>query len=143
MRVITRIFIHCTATQQSATVDSIKRYWRDVMKWNSPGYHFLIAPDGTVHNLQPIHLPTNGVVGYNANSIHISYIGGVDAKGKPIDNRTPAQVEEMINLISTLRIQFPKAEILGHRDVLQRGTPKWKDCPSFDVKTWLKSVGLI
>ena len=44
------------------------------MGWNSPGYHHLIMSDGTIHNLQPIERSSNGAAGFNANSIHISYI---------------------------------------------------------------------
>jgi hypothetical protein len=32
--------------------------------------------------------------------------------------------------------QFPDVEIIGHREVAA------KDCPSFDVPSWLKSIGI-
>ena len=81
---------------------------------------------------------TNGVQGHNANSIHLSYIGGVDGANKPVDNRTAAQKETMERLVKELKAVYPDAEVLGHRDFA--GVKK--ACPSFDVKSWLKEVGL-
>jgi len=108
------------------------------MKWKSPGYHYLIEKNGTIHNLQPIELPSNGVAGYNQNSIHISYIGGVDKNGKAIDNRTIFQKEAQLTLIKELKIKFPDAEILGHRDFPNVK----KECPSFDARNWIKILGI-
>lgn len=130
MRRIDWLVVHCTATPQSTTVASIQRYWRENLKWKSPGYHFLIEANGTVHNLQPINLPSNGVAGHNANSIHISYIGGVNGR-QSIDNRTEAQKREILRLLTDLKKQFPNAKIQGHRDFPRVA----KACPSFDAKT--------
>ena len=72
--------IHCTATPQTATIQSIRNYWKNVLKWKSVGYHYIIEPNGKVVQLADISLITNGVKGFNSESIHISYIGGVDSK---------------------------------------------------------------
>lgn len=130
MRRIDWLVVHCTATPQTTTVASIQRYWRENLKWKSPGYHFLIEANGTVHNLQPINLPSNGVAGHNANSIHISYIGGVNGQ-RAVDNRTEAQKREILRLLTDLKKQFPNAKIQGHRDFPRVA----KACPSFDAKT--------
>lgn len=142
MREIDYIFLHCTATFQNATVDGIKRYWRERLGWSQVGYHRLIDPSGKVHELLPYDKLSNGVKGYNANSIHISYIGGIDNESRPIDNRTPAQIMAMIQLVYEAKQLFPDAKVLGHRDVLTPRTAGYKSCPSFDVKTWLKATGL-
>lgn len=138
MREIKFICLHCTATPQTATIQSIQNYWKNSLKWKSPGYHYIIKPDGEVVYLLPIEQPSNGVAGHNANSIHISYIGGVDGKNNAIDNRTDSQIQAQIALIKKYKAMFPAAEVVGHRDF--KGVSK--ECPSFDVKTWLKSVGL-
>ena len=138
MRTIKNIVLHCTATPQTASIDAIKNYWRTVLGWRDPGYHYIIKPDGTAVNLHPIEKPSNGVAGHNANSIHISYIGGVGKKAVAMDNRTDAQKQTMIDLIKQFKKQFPKAQVLGHRDF--PGVKK--SCPSFDVKEWVKCVGL-
>lgn len=140
MRSIKYIVLHCTATPQTATIQSIQNYWRNTLGWKSPGYHYIIKPDGEVVNLQPIEKVSNGVAGYNSNSIHISYIGGVDSKGRPWDNRTAEQKREQLRLLVVLKKRFPDAEIKGHRDFLVPGSAKWKDCPSFDVAEWLKEI---
>lgn len=135
MRRIDYIVLHCTATSQKATVKGIFAGWK-ARGWTNPGYHFLIMPDGTVHNLQPIEKQSNGVQGYNKNSIHISYVGGVNSSNVPMDNRTPEQKQKMIELIKDMSTRFPDARILGHRDF--PGVKK--ACPSFDVKKWLEEV---
>lgn len=138
MRKITHIVLHCTATSRSTTVESIQRYWKEQLGWKNPGYHRLIRTDGTVAELQDYSLPTNGVAGHNANSIHISYIGGIDRQGKPADNRTQAQRITMERLVRELKALHPDAKVVGHRDF-----PNVKKaCPSFDVATWLKQIGL-
>ena len=138
MRNIKYIVLHCTAGPQTQTVKAIQEYWRHTLGWKNPGYHYLIKPDGEAVNLLPIEQVSNGVAGYNSNSIHISYIGGVDKNGKPFDNRTTDQVLTQIELIRKFKKMFPKAEILGHRDFPEVN----KACPSFDVKSWLKCVKL-
>lgn len=138
MRPITHITIHCTATPQTTTIQSIQNYWRNELKWKSPGYHYIITPKGEAVNLHPIELPSNGVAGHNAKSIHISYIGGVDKNGKALDNRTPEQKAKMLELVKKFVAMFPKAKVLGHRDF----AGVTKECPSFDVREWLKEVNL-
>jgi N-acetylmuramoyl-L-alanine amidase len=142
MRQINHIVLHCTATPQNTTIESIQAFWRAKPPkgngWKDPGYHYIIKPDGTAVNLQPIEKPSNGVKGHNADSLHISYIGGVDAKGNAVDTRTPAQKLTQIELIIKFRTMFPNADVRGHRDF----PGVTKKCPSFDVKDWLKRVGL-
>lgn len=136
MREIKYIAIHCTATSQNAKVQSILNYWKEKRGWTNPGYHFLIEPNGIVHNLQPIEKPSNGVAGFNHCTINIAYIGGIDDKGNPIDNRTEIQKKRMIELLEQLKKQFPNAKILGHRDF-----PNVKKaCPSFKVSEWLLTL---
>jgi N-acetylmuramoyl-L-alanine amidase len=142
MRRIDYIILHCTATPQATTIDSIQRYWKEKLGWKSPGYHFIIKADGTVVNLLPIDHPSNGVKGFNAHSINIAYIGGVDYNGKALDNRTNLQKRSQLDLIRNFLDVFPDAEVCGHRDFLTKGSPNWKECPSFDVKSWLATQDL-
>lgn len=138
MRAIKYIVLHCTATPQNTTIQSILNYWRTVLGWKNPGYHFIIKATGEIVNLLPIEQIANGVAGFNSNSIHISYIGGVDAKGRAVDNRTGAQRAAQISLLLQFKKQFPGAIIKGHRDFPNVK----KECPSFDVATWLKLIGI-
>lgn len=132
MRAITHLVLHCTATPQTATVASIQRYWREVLGWKNPGYHIIISPDGTCHRLLDDAQVSNGVAGHNAHSLHVSYIGGVDAHGNPVDNRTPAQIREQIRILSRWLQEHHGAQVLGHRDF--PGVKK--ACPSFNARAW-------
>ncbi len=138
MRSIKYIVIHCTATSGEAKVESIVRYWKEQLKWKNAGYHFIIDEAGHVTALQPLQKPSNGVRGYNAHSINISYIGGINENGKPKDTRTGAQYVAMESLVKALKGVYPHAVVLGHRDF-----PKVKKaCPSFEVATFLKEIKL-
>lgn len=139
MRKINYLVLHCTATPQNTTIASILNYWRTSLGWKNPGYHYIIKPNGQVVNLLPIEQVANGVKGFNSVSIHISYIGGVDAKGRGLDNRTEAQKAAQIMLLKKFKGMFPDAEIKGHRDFPN----VQKECPSFDVRTWLKTITLL
>lgn len=138
MRKIDNIVLHCTATPSATAVESITKYWKDILKWQNPGYHFIIEPNGKITSLFPIEKVANGVKGHNQNSIHISYIGGLNEQKKAVDTRTNKQILSTITILLALREQFPNANILGHRDF--EGVNK--SCPGFDVKSWLKCVGL-
>ena len=127
--------MHCTAGPQNQTIETIKNYWRKSLGWKNPGYHFIIKPDGKVEQLLGIENIANGVEGYNSISIHISYIGGVNAKNQPEDNRTFDQKESMKHLVKHFNREYPEAKIQGHRDF--PGVKK--ACPSFEVKDWIKT----
>ena len=139
MRRIDYIVLHCSATYSNTSVQSILNYWKNNLGWKNPGYHLLIDKDGISHKLAPFSKITNGVKGYNQNSIHIGYIGGVDNNNKVKDTRTLPQLKTMFNEVLSAMIMFPKAKVLGHRDFPGVN----KDCPSFDAKTWLKATGLV
>lgn len=138
MRKINFIAIHCTAGNPNQTTKSILDYWKNTLKWKSVGYHYLINSDGSVEQLAKEDQITNGVAGFNSQCIHISYKGGIDKQGKPMDTRTEAQKKSMRNLLIDLRKRYPKAIIQGHRDF----SNVKKACPSFDVKKWLKEIGM-
>jgi len=135
-RKIKYIVIHCTATPQTTTLESIRSYWKNQRGWgDTPGYHYLINPDGEVIQLLDEKENSYGVYAHNSECISIAYKGGVDKSNKPVDNRTRAQQHAMFDLIVEISNRYPDAEILGHRDFA--GVKK--ACPSFDVKTWLRN----
>ena len=135
MRAIKRIVLHTTASREQATADSILRYFREVKGWKNPGYHVIIERDGMPVWAQPIEKIANGAKGYNADSIHIAYIGGIDKAGKPTDNRTEQQKQTMAELVEDLLGRFSGIEVVGHRDL----PGVRKACPCFDVAEWLKT----
>lgn len=136
MRTIKYIAVHCTATPQTTSIDSIRNYWKTNLKWKMPGYHFLIKPDGEIVQLLDISKVSNGVLGYNKETINISYIGGVDKNNKAIDNRTEAQKKALLLKLKELKKMFPNAVIQGHRDF----PGVRKDCPSFNAKKEYENI---
>lgn len=148
---ITRIFLHCTATREGQDVDAatIKR-WHLAQGWNDIGYHFVIRPDGTIEIGRDESIPGSHVKGFNTGSIGVVYVGGLDAQGKAKDTRTDAQKAAMQWLCRELGAAYPGARFMGHRDASpdKNGDGKitsneWlKECPCFDVASWLRSVGI-
>lgn len=147
MRDIKRIFVHCTAGSQKQTVaDLLAEFKRK--RWRNPGYHVVITPDGKCHQLLDFGKVSNGVKGHNSTAINVAYMGGIDAEGKATDNRTDAQKESLRKLLKLLKSRYPKAEIMGHRDISPdtNGNGKvdsWeriKECPCFDAKEEYKEI---
>lgn len=142
MRQIKRIFVHCTAGPQNQSIETIKNYWKNVKKWANPGYHYIIKANGEIVPLQPEEKASNGVAGYNSTSINVCYIGGVDDKGRAVDNRTDYQKESLIYILRELKKKYPDAEIMGHRDIWGSDPKNWKKmCPCFDAKTEYANIG--
>lgn len=147
MRKIKRIFIHCTAGSQKQTVADLRAEFK-CKGWKNPGYHYVISPDGAITQLLDEQQVSNGVKGYNQTSINVAYIGGIDSNGKAIDNRTDAQKASLIKLLKELRGRYPKAQILGHRDISpdtnhNGKVDSWeriKECPCFDAITEYKGI---
>ncbi len=138
MRIVKNIVLHCTATPQTTTVRSIQNYWKNELGWKSPGYHYIITPQGDLVQLASLDAICNGVKGHNKESVHISYIGGVDEKNRAYDNRTNAQRRVMMDVCTALIQMYKDARILGHRDFPY----VTKECPSFDVEHWCECIGL-
>ena len=132
MRKITHIVIHCTATPEGRphTVADVRK-WHKAKGWADIGYHWLIRLDGTIEQGRSEAIAGAHVEGWNATTIGVVYVGGVDAVNfKPKDTRTKEQKAALRSLIAKLRRQYPGAEVLGHRDF--PGVKK--ACPSFDAR---------
>lgn len=136
MRKIKYLVVHCTATPHNTKIESIRRYWKETLKWKSPGYHIIVLPSGSWVRLAADSEITNGVAGFNSQSLHVSYIGGVDSKGKSVDNRTDAQKATILTILESWKRQYPNAIIQGHRDF----PAVKKDCPCFDAKAEYKNL---
>ena len=148
-RKITHIFVHCTAGSQSETPESLLKFFYQTKKWSRPGYHYVIEANGTITNIWPESKYSNGVKNMNSHSINIAWIGGVD-KAHPmgIDNRTEAQKRSLRLLLKELRMKYPKAVIMGHRDTSPDQNHNgiidpWeriKECPCFDAMVEYKGI---
>ena len=147
MRGIKRIFVHCTAGSQRQTVADLQAEFKH-KGWKNPGYHYVIQADGTVKQLLGEQFVSNGVKGYNSTSVNVAYMGGIDADGKAVDNRTDAQKASLLTLLKELKERYPKAEIMGHRDIspdtngngIVDPWERIKECPCFDAKEEYKEL---
>ena len=140
MRNIKQIVIHCAATGPSADIGAKEiRAWHKKQGWRDIGYHYIIRRNGEIEAGRPVEQSGAHVIGHNAASIGVCLVGGVNAKGRPENNYTKEQWSALKTHIIALARQFPKAEILGHRDF--PGVKK--DCPCFDVADWLKKEGIL
>lgn len=145
MRKIERIFVHTTASWQTQTIDQLKQEFK-AKGWKNPGYHYVVMPDGSVHQLLNVEAVSNGVQGYNPTAINVAYLGGItkNAQGKiaAVDNRTPQQKRALRNLLIQLHRKFPDARIMGHRSIWGEDTPgKWKKtCPNFNAVEEYKDI---
>jgi N-acetylmuramoyl-L-alanine amidase len=146
---VTNIACHCTGG--FGDVDSILRYWFDVLKWKQVGYHRLIDLDGDIHDLADFNEVVNGVYGWNKKTLHVAYIGGVDPDNPKIslDTRTMEQkrsikivLAEMLEYLHDNGKDITKnLGVVGHRDFstdlnkngLIDPFERMKDCPSFDA----------
>lgn len=92
-------------------------------------------PDGKIEQLLGEASISNGVQGYNSNSINVAYVGGIDSKGRPVDNRTKEQKTALTSILRSLKLRYPNAHIMGHRDIWGKDSRKWKKmCPCFDAE---------
>lgn len=106
------------------------RFWNKRQGLSDIGYHYVIHLVGTVEEGRPWERAGAHCRGYNATSIGICYVGGLDKNGKPKDSRTQAQKTVILNLVTKLRARFsiPKSRINGHNEFAN------KACPCFDVR---------
>ena len=147
------LVIHCTATPEGREVsaDDIRHWHTDPVSkggrgWKQVGYTDMIHLDGSVERLvknnedaavDPWEI-TNGVKGYNSVSRHIVYVGGLSRDGKSAkDTRTTAQRRSLEAYCRQFHNRFPDVKIVGHNELAA------KDCPNFNVQTWLKAVGIV
>lgn len=144
------LVIHCTASREGWEVSASDiRSWHLSPKpmgrgWHQVGYTDMIHLDGRVErlvknnedsNVDPWEI-TNGAVGINQVSRHIVYVGGVDSSGKSKDTRTPAQLAAITKYVRDFVKAHPDILVAGHNQFAA------KDCPSFSVPKFLRSIGV-
>lgn len=137
------IVIHCSATRANSDigVDEIRDWHVNRNGWSDIGYHAVIRRDGEIEFGRHFDASGAHVSGQNYQSVGICLIGGIDAQGKAEDNFTDKQFASMHKLVAVMKLAYPGAKVLGHRDlspdldgdgVVERH--EWvKDCPCFEV----------
>lgn len=151
-RKIDLLVVHCSATRPSLDVRAVDiDRWHRARGWRRIGYHYVITRSGAVESGRTEAEAGAHVRGHNARSIGICLAGGVAEDGRTAEsNFTGAQFAALVRLLRELRQRYPQARICGHRDLSpdRNGDGKitrqeWvKECPCFDVGTWLILNGL-
>lgn len=135
MREIALIVVHCSASDDGADIgrDEIKamhlaRGFSDI------GYHYVIRRSGVIEVGRLENVVGAHAEGHNFNSIGVCLVGGVEADDKlrAEFNYTRSQMRALEGLLIDLTARFPKAEVLGHKDLPNVA----KACPCFDVRAW-------
>ena len=127
------LVLHCSATRrnQDYSVEQLRRDHK-ARGFYDIGYHFYIRKDGTMtqhHKLLEVGAHARP---YNRCSIGICYKVWHE-HGKACNTMTAEQETRLVDLFRNLKTLFPKAKIVGHRD-LPGTTPK--ECPGFDAGSW-------
>ena len=130
MRSITLIIIHCSAVRpdQQSSVAQIDSWHRERGFKLGIGYHYVVRRDGQVEPGRPEFLVGAHCLNHNSHSIGVCYEGGLNIRGQPADTRTEAQKQAMRQLLEELHRRYPRALIVGHRDLTHD-----RDCPCFDA----------
>ena len=131
MRAITLIVIHCSAVgpyqlSSAAQIDTWHR--KDRHYKFGIGYHYVIRRNGDIEPGRPEYMVGAHCLNHNKYSIGVCYEGGLNARGQPADTRTEAQKATMRRLLQQLHQRYPRAVIVGHRDLSHD-----RDCPCFDA----------
>ena len=129
MRLITLIIIHCSAVRpdQTSSAAQIDTWHRRDNHWKfGIGYHYVVRRDGSIEPGRPEWQVGAHCLNHNAHSIGVCYEGGLDIRGQPADTRTEAQKASLRTLLEDLHRRYPKALIVGHRDL-----DPTKECPGF------------
>jgi hypothetical protein len=142
------LMLHCSATpERSAGVnaDQIVRYHMETLKWGRPGYSKIVEYDGRIVNTWDVNLTdgfqpfeiTYGAAEWNPISVHICYIGGMDAAYKnPKNTMTTEQEASFAKIIKEVIRQCPDIKVVGHNQVHN------KACPSFWVPDFCAKIGI-
>ena len=127
------LVIHCAASKPSMDIGVTEiRQWHIKKGFIDVGYHYVIRRNGVIEKGRPETRPGAHVRGINEVSIGICIVGGINEKGVAENNFTPKQWISLQELVVELKMRYPQAGVIGHRDV--PGVAK--DCPSFDVLAW-------
>lgn len=135
------LVLHCSATRCNLDY-SVEQLRRDHKSrgFYDVGYHFYIRKDGSMTQHRFLLEVGAHARPFNRCSIGICYEGGLNEHALPCDTRTPEQTERIVDVLSRLHRLFPKAKIVGHRD-LPGTTPK--ECPCLDAHAlfgWIEEL---
>ncbi len=121
-RIVRRVFIHCSATDNADHDDvSVIRQWHLEKGWKDVGYHFFINKDGTIQTGRDIEKTPAAQYGHNQNTIAICLHGLTKSKF------AKAQKAALKELCNDINLSYKKITFHGHKEVNSN-----KTCPVID-----------
>lgn len=138
------LMLHTTAGNQRWTAQQVIDYHEKTLGWGRPGYHKIVTAAGSVVDSWKFDLSDGfdgheysyGAKEFNPVSIHVCWIGGLDAQGNPFDNRTTAQRAALSEVVFALLNELPSLLVMGHNQAHN------KACPCFSVPKWCREIGV-
>ena len=121
------IVVHCSATRSDRNFSVENLISTGVAKYGQASYHWFVRRNGNIVPILPESVRGAHARGYNRCSIGICYEGGINTRGKNDDTRTPQQKASLYELLKQLHRDYPKARIVGHRELPHVA----KDCPCY------------
>lgn len=145
-RRIELIVVHCSDSifGNAELIDM----WHRRRGWRCIGYHFVILngyPDVESYDLKRPQFWVNGVVeagrpvnqiGAHARGGHNQHSVGICLIGKR--QFTQQQFRSLVDLVGKLRRDYPRANLVGHYELLRPGDPP-KTCPNMDMD-WVRGL---
>ena len=129
LRPLRRVILHHTASAMASTsVDDILR-WHLQRGMSGIGYHFVIAPDGVIHNTRWIQRVGAHTRGHNLDSVGIALIGNFER-----ETPTSAQVNALVTLLKDLQREYGIARLQLHGDL----TPT--KCPGRNLRALVPQI---
>jgi hypothetical protein len=146
MRLINRIVVHCSATYPEMLPEvnaaRIRRWHTDPPPlgrgWIDIGYHRVVLPSGTIelgrdpdHDGITVEHQGAHVYGWNANTLAVCWIGGINTRHQITDNLTPAAREALLLVCWgwMWRFSLSPEDVVGHNEF--PGVAK--ACPVIDM----------
>lgn len=128
-RKTTEIILHCCASKNDCTVETIHNMHIKERGWKGIAYNFLIRFNGDIYKGRGEEYEGGHTINHNSNSIGIVTTGGLDSNGKAKDTRTKEQKESLYELVDYLLKKYN----LRITDVHCHNEYANKQCPCYSI----------
>ena len=121
------LVVHCSDTDDKKRIGINEIHQMHLnFGWDGVGYHKVICRNGEIQNGRPEFWKGAHVKGKNDQSLGVCIIGR--------EKFTKKQMISLQKVLDEWRIKYPKAKVVGHRDIQETS----KTCPNFNVIRWWK-----
>ena len=129
---VTDVAVHHSGTA-TGDVFIFQNHWRNVLRWITGGYHYVILRNGFIQWVYDDHVVSNGVGGHNTRIINVCVVGS--------SNFTPEQeraLDWLLNSVIRPRRNIPIPRVLGHREFSGHAS---NTCPGRNMNTLRTRLG--